>query len=235
MKKGSDLVLFLKGFIGRPYVLGAMVPKDEKNYKGPFDCAEFAAYGLFQTYGFLYGCSTSDEAKAHTADAYTGFFDRDAHKIGKIITVSEAAQIAGALILRVPSGSAIGHIVVSQGNGKTIEAHSTKTGCIESIVSGRRFDYGILPPGIEFSANSSVISSPPKDVVYKLKTPYMKDQFIKKVQEALGFKGSQADGVYGPVTQGAVVQYQRKNGLVMDGELTMTGETARTLFKSQLH
>lgn len=230
--KGIELVNFLMPLIGSKYVLGATVPKAQAGFTGPFDCAEFVAYGVYQTYGIVYGCEPDDPAKINHADAFTGYFGRDAQKFGKIITVAEAAQIPGAIILRLAAGPSYGHIVVSQGNGKTVEANCTKYGCIQSVVSGRRFDYGILLPGVEYKANTSIVSTPPKDTVYKLKSPYMKSDFIKKVQIALGSLGSDVDGVYGPHTQSLVVAFQKSKGLIVDGELTESGETASSLFEA---
>lgn len=40
---------------------------------------------------------------------------------------------------------------------------------------------------------------------------------VKKLQEALGFTGSDVDGIYGQKTQAAVKDYQKSNGLTVDG------------------
>lgn len=40
---------------------------------------------------------------------------------------------------------------------------------------------------------------------------------VKKMQEALGFTGKDADGIFGKKTQKAVVDYQKANGLTVDG------------------
>ncbi len=40
---------------------------------------------------------------------------------------------------------------------------------------------------------------------------------VKKLQEALGFTGSDVDGIYGQKTQAAVKDYQKNNGLTVDG------------------
>lgn len=40
---------------------------------------------------------------------------------------------------------------------------------------------------------------------------------VKKLQEALGFTGSDVDGIYGEKTQAAVKDYQKNNGLTVDG------------------
>jgi hypothetical protein len=38
------------------YVLGAFAPKDNANWTGPWDCAEFASWVTFQASGLLLGC-----------------------------------------------------------------------------------------------------------------------------------------------------------------------------------
>lgn len=223
---GLQIILFARLYIGFKYILGAFVPKNEKNYKGAFDCAEFVAYCIFQVYGFLYGCETSDIKRANKADAYTGYFDRDAIKKGIEIPVDQAARTPGALLLRRPTGAAVGHIVISKGDGKTVEAHSTAKGLIESVVDGRRWSTGILLPGISYTENKPVVTSAPR-IVYRLKNPkLMKDAFVMILQNALGIK---EDGFYGTKTQAAVVAFQKKSGLIMDGEVMPGGETAKAL------
>lgn len=221
----ANIISFAKQFIGANYVLGAFVPKNSKDYKGPFDCAEFVAYVIFQLFGFLYGCDTSKIDQAAKADAYTGYFDRDANKFGRIIPVEQAARTSGAILLRVPTGSAIGHIAFSQGNGLTVEAHSSKTGLIESKVDGRRWSYGILLPGVDYVENQPVITQAPA-IVYRLKRPRMKGLFVGELQRRLGID---MDNTYGPDTQAAVVKFQRIKGLIPDGEVMPAGETARAL------
>lgn len=223
---GRYILAFAKLFIGFKYILGVKVPKNAENYTGAFDCAEFVAYCIYKTFGFLYGCDTANVLKAATTDAYTGFFANDAKKRGIIIPVEQAARTPGALLLRVSSSSnQIGHIVISQGNGKTVEAHSTKYGVIESKVDGRRWDYGILLPGVEYEYCIPVATKAPAKV-YRLKNPMMKDGFISKIQKALGV---QIDGFYGKDTEAAVVVFQRKSGLIPDGEVMPGGETAKAL------
>ena len=221
----ANIISFAKRFIGAAYILGAFVPKSRSDYKGAFDCAEFVAYVHFQLFGFLYGCDTADVKRAAKADAYTGYFDRDAQKQGVVISVDEAARTEGAMLFRKPTGSAVGHIAFSQGNGQTVEAHSSKTGVIESKVDGRRWSYGIKLPGVEYKVNPPVATTAPL-IVYRLKRPYMKSPFIAQVQRKLNILD---DGIYGVNTQAAVVKFQRIKGLIPDGEVMPGGETARAL------
>lgn len=226
MATGQDAVNFAKKLVGRPYVLGANVQKDNPDYSGAFDCAEFVAFTNYQVFGILYGCDSNSLRNVRTADAYTGYFKRDAEKLGKIITVDEAASIPGAMILRFPAPGAVGHIVFSQGNGNTVEANCTKYGCIESVVRGRRFDIGILLPGVAYHIIEEHYEPINKSTVYKLEVPNMKGDFITKIQSALGIS---ADGIFGIKTNEAIIAYQKKEGLVADGEVMPGGQTARSL------
>lgn len=229
MKQGSDVIKFAKQLVGRPYILGAIVPADNVNYSGAFDCAEFAKYCNFQTFGVLYGCDSDSLAHAHIADGYTGYFQRDAKALGRIISVPEAIQIPGAMLLREPAPGAIGHIVFSQGNGKTVEANCTKYGCIESVTHNRRFDIGILLPGIQYNMSYHPVSSSAPAIVYRYKTPNMTDPYIGEIQAALGFTGDDIDNEFGPKTLKAVIAFQTAHGLVIDGEIMPGGETATLL------
>lgn len=209
--------------VGCKYVLGALVPKNDPNYMGAFDCAEFASWLTFQVGNLLYGCDTHDISKAKTADAYTGWWNRDAKSIGKIITVKEAIGIKGAFLLRIGGDGLIGHIVVSDGNGGTVEANSTKYGCIKYTTNNRRFDIGILIPGFTYDEPTAAQSEKPKGIVYRYTTPLMpKSDTVKRIQAALnahGFSAGRVDGLFGRGTMNAVYAFQKTKGLTPDGEV----------------
>ena len=232
--KGSLVLPFGKKFIGNKYVFGAYVKKDNDKYDGVFDCAEFVAYCNYQVFSILYGTEGNTLKKD---DAYTGYFARDVEKYGIKISVEQAARTPGAILLRVPKLGAIGHIVFSQGNGKTVEAHSTKYGVKEDKVDGRRWDYGFLLPNVEYTENKApVITSAPK-IVYRLKTPMMSGDYVKTIQKGLqkaGFYlGWVPDVYFGPKMQDAVVKYQKKYGLIADGEVMPAGEVEKSLRKNK--
>lgn len=228
---GKNVLPIAEKFIGNKYKFGAYVPKNDENYNSDFDCAEFVAYCNYQAFKILYGTEKNTLKKD---DAYTGYFARDAESLGIIIPTAEAVKIKGAILLRVPKQNAIGHVVFSEGDGTTIEAHSTKKGCIKSVVTGRRWDYGILLPGIEYDKpNQAVISKPPK-VVFRLKSPMMKDPYIELIQKALRKVGfyltpKKTDQFYGPMMQNEIVRFQKVYGLVADGEIMPGGEVETKL------
>jgi hypothetical protein len=71
---GEQMVALGKTRVGDKYVLGALAPKNNPGYFGPWDCAEFVSWVIFQLTGKLYGCS-DNSANPKTADAFTGFLN----------------------------------------------------------------------------------------------------------------------------------------------------------------
>jgi len=224
MKTGNDILAAAAQHIGENYILGALAPKTQPDYQGPFDCAEFTAYINYQLTGSLAGC--------RNMDAYTGYYATDA-EAGELvkIPVAAAACTPGAMLIRIPMPGATGHIVFSDGKGGTIEAHSTRKGVIRSVVSGRAWDYGLLVPKVvDYSAKSPVFVAPPKGFVYKWTEPLQpKSKAVEVIQSALGFVGKAVDGRYGEDTHKAVVLYQQRHGLIADGQIMAGGETAKEL------
>jgi len=211
--KGSRLVQLGRQHIGESYVLGSLAPKNNPRWKGPWDCAEFASWLVFQAAGRLYGCAVNTGDPA-SADAYTGHWGRDAQQIGKTISVEQAARTPGAAVLRLPQPGAIGHVAISDGRGGTVEAHSTKTGVIASTIAGRRWDNGVEAPG----------------PIYRLTEPHMTGPAVKEIQRKLkekGFNPGPLGGDFGSMTHAAVVSFQASRGLLIDGEVGAT--TARAL------
>lgn len=216
---GRTLLKLATSHLGQKYVLGTIVPKNYPDYDGPWDCAEFASYLVYQLTTRLYGCA-NNEGDPAGADAYSGFWGRDALKLGEKISLEEAAKIPGAVVLRLSGKDLIGHVVISNGQGGTIEAHSTKTGVIASTLHGRRWDYGVLVPWITYDGTNG--SNPPikkPGTIYRFMTPMMKGDKIKEIQRALGFRDKQVDGYYGARTYNAVKAFQRNQNLVADGEV----------------
>jgi hypothetical protein len=228
MATGQSLLRLARQHVGEQYVLGAMVPKDNSDWRGPWDCAEFASWCVFQVAGTLFGCRPRTDPD--TADAYSGFWMEDTTKVGKKISIADAAATPGAFLVRAPAANAVGHVVICAGNGKTVEAHSTKRGVIESVTDGRRWDTGVLVPGIE--AKRARDPQPPTRpaLVLRVKTPHMKGELVRRVQQRLtklGFHPGPPDGDYGPQTAAAVQAFQMSKGLLPDAEVGQ--KTAKAL------
>ena len=228
--RGERILQLGRRHIGEPYVLGSLAPKNNSKWKGPWDCAEFASWLVFQAAGVLYGCA-SDSGDPASADAYTGDWARDAETLGVKISVDQAMRTPGATVLRRPQPGAVGHIVISDGRGGTVEAHSAKAGVIASTVSGRRWDMGILIPEIEYTErDAGQERGEPKVAIYRLTEPRITGPTVREIQRALkekGFPAGPINGDFGPSTHAAVVSFQATRGLVIDGEVG--SRTARAL------
>jgi N-acetylmuramoyl-L-alanine amidase len=218
MKTGSDLVNLARGHLGEEYVLGTLVPKNDPSWKGPWDCAEFVSWCVYQLIGKLFGCADNNGDPA-TADAYTGFWGRDVTPANRV-SLGIAACTAGAVVLRL--GPKMGHIVISDGQGGTIEAAGAAYGVIHGWLANRRWDTGILVPGIEYTTGYPLPTPEPDTTIYRLTSPYMRGPIVNKIQVALQSRGyylSVPDGIFGPLTLSAVINFQRDRGLVVDGEV----------------
>ncbi len=226
---GTEILDLAKTHLGEKYILGTSVPKNNSAWKGPWDCAEFISWIVFQISGKLYGCN-NNLGNPKTADAYTGYWRDNAETIGKIITIQQAVKTPGAAILRVAAKGTSGHIVVSDGQGGTVEAHSHADGVIASVVDGRRWDFGILVPWFTYESLNQISYNPPDFTVYRYTLPAMVAPMVGKIQRALktaGFDPKGIDNVFGPDTLKAVEAFQQANNLVVDGEVGE--ETAGTL------
>lgn len=146
---GLQLVELARQHLGEPYLLGALVPKSRADWSGPWDCAEFASWVVYQEAGILYGVE-SDQVEPNRADAYSGYWLRDARTRGTRITIEEAAKIPGAFLVRSPAERR-GHVAISDGAGGTIEAHSRATGVCARTIAGRVWTCGVLVPGIDYA------------------------------------------------------------------------------------
>ena len=222
MATGQQVLDIAAQHLGEPYIFGAPVAKDNPNWHGPWDCAEFVSWCVYQASGKLYGCF-NDRGKPSTADAYTGYWAQDVKDLGQRITVDAAGRTIGAAVLRIPiAGQVTGHIVISDGQGGTIEAHSTARGVVRDTLNGRRWDMGILVPWIDYARSPEPRKVTRPSVVYRVTSPMMRGPVIRAIQQALAAKGfdpGPADGAYGGQTFAAVRAFQLANGLLPDGEV----------------
>lgn len=219
MATGEELLALASEHVGERYVFGAVVPKNNAGWTGPWDCAEFASWCLFQVSGELFGCDQNVDP--NTADAYTGYWRRDATAMGCAVATVIGKSTAGAFLLRFPAPGRIGHVAISDGAGGTVEAHSTRTGVIRGVVDGRRWDVGVLPPAVSYDEPPVLLPTVPASLVLRLKRPNMRGELIKRLQQRLlerGISPGEIDGVYGPHTAAAVQAFQLIEGLVADGE-----------------
>lgn len=206
--------------IGERYVLGARAVLSNPDHRGPWDCAEFASWCAYQTYGIIFGTYGADP---DTADAYSGKWYDDANRKGLTISVDEALGTAGAFLLRKPNhhGIAIGHVAISRGNGSTVEAKSAASGVgIFGSASGRTWTIGCVLPDVNY--DRAPIPHTPDRRILKLTRPYLEGPDVRRVEQqlaALGYHVGNVDGVFDPKTEAAVLNFQAVKGLVYDGEV----------------
>jgi hypothetical protein len=214
---GAAFLSYAGEHVGERYILGTLVPKDDANWRGPWDCAELVAWTIYRVTGKLYGCS-SNTAPPAKADAWTGFFKRDgmAGTI-RMIPVAEAIDTVGAILLRYPVTGAVGHIAFSDGYGGTVEALNARAGVVEGKATGRRWDVGILIPGVEYAKGGPVVAVSLPAILRVGST----GAEVRRLQQVLVARGArlQVDGSFGQNTVAAVLKAQTELGLVVDGDV----------------
>ncbi len=225
---GEDIVDLALKHHGERYILGSggsPVPKNNPNWTGPWDCAEFASWCAYQVYGVLFGCyGTTPE----TADAYSGEWERQVIAQERNVDVALAIRCPGALLVRKPGfvhqgrPIKIGHVAISLGDGRTIEANSPQRGVdIIKNAAQRPWSIGATLPGVAYveTASTGAVYQVPRGLI-KLEDPFMRGPAIVLLQEALSVRGyspGPLDGVFGPMSEVALYAFQRECGVVADG------------------
>jgi hypothetical protein len=215
---GEQILEMARTRLGEKYVLGARAPLSNADWHGPWDCAEFTSWCVYQVTGVVYGARPSDNTMA--ADPFTGYWADDAEELGDIVSIDIAKATPGAMLLRAPSGSRGGHIAISDGRSGTVEAHSSKRGVTEHTAEDRRWDYGVLIPGVSYTTQVPDITDD-DSTIWMVTDPMMRGDGIAECQRKLndlGFDVGTADGIYGGQMEAAVIQFQASKGLVADGE-----------------
>lgn len=219
-KSGKSLCQLAEKHIGEKYQF-THVPKNNPNWKGPWDCAEFTSWAVFQLIGKLYGCLNNSLSPA-LADAYSGAWARDCSD-GTLPTtkMEEALATPGIILVRKPPfGKSMGHIAISDGCGGTVEAAGVNLGVRKGKIAGRTWDFFAKIPELSYEPISSAPKAAPPPFVLRLTEPPVAGPLVKKVQKALqrlGYNPGSMDGILGPHTVSAVCAFQVQNKLVADG------------------
>lgn len=221
MAFGDDLVALAKAHIGERYRLGARARFLDPDFKGPWDCAEFISWVIYQASGgrTLLGCKPRDAARA---EAYTGFWVDDAKKYGLIVSIDNALRTVGAALLRAPAKKRIGHIAFSLGDGRgTVEAHSAKYGVIRGNADPKKrgWEYGVrIPAPAQWKTLTAEASDPDAWFFRPTFAPTV-DPRVEAIQTALDKKGfdTPVSGHYTEALASTVADFQEAKKLVVDG------------------
>lgn len=218
MATGIGMLQLAKQHVGEDYEF-VQVPKNNPNWRGPWDCAELMSWLVFQEAGKLYGC-VDNSANPASVEAWTKAWKTNSASLGRRVAANKAAAIVGAVLLRFPRTGSMGHVAICDGLGGTVEAKSHAVGVVADTVRGRRWDTGVLVPGIEYDEDVEPISLGPVTVVRM--GANNDPAVVRKIQRALeehGVDPGGVDGIYGPKTTAAVAAFQTREGLVVDGEV----------------
>jgi peptidoglycan hydrolase-like protein with peptidoglycan-binding domain len=221
MTDGEKMLKLAESHIGEKYV-NVFVLKNNKNWHGPWDCAEFMSWLVYQVGGFLYGC-VNDGGDPATVEAYTGAWQTDPKKLGKRVPTTQAASTVGAILLRYPPApGAMGHIVVSDGKGGTVEAMGKAYGVRRGKVSGRVWNTGVFLPDFSYGDGDGVVTIKEPAVIYEVGRPGMKPSVVKAIKRALkefGIEPGPINGEYDALTASAVDAFQATKGIIVDGQV----------------
>jgi hypothetical protein len=225
---GAAILDVARRHLGQRYAFTPTPDYDDPDWKGPFDCAEYASYCAFRAYGIPYGVVAN---AAKRFDSYSGYWQRDANDRGIRISWRDALHIPGALLLRFPprqSPPPYGHVAISLGDGNaTYEALGRNYGVVRHKALNRSWNCGVLLPGVLYDTPDGIGSDL---LVFKaFDPPAGHSPIVERVQERLVELGylapPQVTGVYEGATEAAVTQFQIDGGLTVDGEVgPVTGE-----------
>jgi N-acetylmuramoyl-L-alanine amidase len=229
MATGKDMLDLALTRVGERYV-NVRVPKDDGSWHGPWDCAEFMSWLVYQVSGRLYGCTNNEDAP-HIAEAYTGSWKANSAALGQRIPWQRAAATTGAVLLRYPpQPGTMGHIAVSDGNGGTVEARGRAYGVVRYTANNRDWDTGVLIPWMDYDSPEDGVVVAAPTLLYAAGRANMLSSVTRRIQEALQEAGAEPgaiDGIFGPQTTSAVAAFQALKGLVVDGKVGR--ETASAL------
>lgn len=140
---GQDIVELARHHLGEPYAYGARAPLTDPEYQGPWDCAEFASWCVYQTYQLRFGLTVY-------GDPYSGAWIEHGRRRAAEIRPALAQSLAGAFFLRAPQPGRPGHVAISDGQGGTVEALNRSKGVVLGTALGRHWDAACLLPGVRY-------------------------------------------------------------------------------------
>jgi len=220
MATGNDLLKLAETRIGEKYV-NVLVPKDNPNWHGPWDCAEFASWVVYQQVRKLYGC-VDNSGNPSITEAFSGAWVRDSQDGTLIAADQQTANTSTGIILirKPPLPGKMGHVAISDGTGGTVEAAGTGLGVRRGKIEGRLWHFWVKVPGLTYSSTGAVVTPKKLPFLLTLEHPNIEGDIVENIQKALkekGFDPGEIDCAYGPHTVTAVYAFQKANRLVADG------------------
>ncbi|WP_022700537.1 CHAP domain-containing protein [Oceanicaulis alexandrii] len=140
---GDDLVHIASAHIGEAYRLGAVVALEDPDYAGPWDCADFVSWCVYQAYGIKAGLTPAGHP-------YSGAWIVHAENPAHALSVEAAFETPGAVLVRRPHHYGAGHVAISDGAGGTIEARGERYGVVRAKGRGRVWDLGCTIAGVAY-------------------------------------------------------------------------------------
>ncbi|WP_406854332.1 peptidoglycan-binding protein [Alsobacter sp. KACC 23698] len=212
-----DILLVAERLIGDDHIPGSHV-----NYRSPvpanrWTSADLASWSAYQAYGLVFGCDPSGAP----GTASPGAWRHDAQDRGVMVGVDEAIRTPGAILLRFsPEGPPeFGHVAISRGDGRTIEAAGQRRGVILGDAMGRRrWDAGVLLPTVAYASRDATRQH---GAVLRVEPFPQPSPDVREIQLALmaaGFDPGPIDGLFGRRTEATVAAFQASKGLIVDGE-----------------
>lgn len=133
---GSAIVGKAMTQAGDPYIFGYEVDLDDPDPEA-FDCSELVQWVCAQL-----------RVKPTMPDGAAGQYDH-CKKQGTLVSIEKAVKTVGALLFRISSSG--NHVVISRGDGSTIEAKGSAYGVGVFGTVGRGWTAAALIPGVKYA------------------------------------------------------------------------------------
>lgn len=148
---------------------------------------------------------------------------------GNLISIEQAINTPGALLFRTPGGRP-GHVAVSLGDGRTIEARGSAYGTGVFSARGRTWTHGGLIAGLGYSGGSGGSPAPTTDDYWTGEFHRgSRGQGVAHMQSNLakfGYDVGHIDGDFGPRTEAALRAFQHDAHIEVDGVFGPQSRTA---------
>jgi hypothetical protein len=129
----QDFVRIALSQVGKQYIFGAEANPNDSNPKA-FDCSELVEWAV-------------KRAGGNIPDGADNQFNY-CRQHGTVISVQQALNTPGALLFY----GDLGHVMISLGDGRVVEAGNSRVGVVvrPASVHGDRIKYGALVPGLKY-------------------------------------------------------------------------------------